>query len=984
MRRRIRQEANSSFNLTFCCSNLAANDFSFVHFNVRGFLSKQIYLEEVLCSLQWPSLVGLTETFLDESVCHISLSEYVLVSRRDRNSAGGGIALFAHKSIAPHIVHVANSDENEKSWHIFHSDQGPICIGLWYRPPHPGEVASISRFDAELATFAADSNVTLVMGDMNVHNVEWLTHSTSNSPEGRELHDVACSHGLRQYVKEPTRKAALLDLVLADCDDLLKVQVIPGVSDHHGVFGALNLTIPECTETERECFNYKKANWDNMRKEFAAFDWDNIFPSEVWSGDFQLVTPVIVDQAIDQFEAHLLRVVKRHVPHQKVRIQKQSHPWLDEECRRAIRDKYVSFGTAAFASKRDICTQVLRDGLLRHIAKTRDKLCAMKPSSKQWWKTANSLMMKSTGVSSIPPLLRDDNTWARDAESKAELLASTFDTKSALPQPSPNEFTPAEVNIEDLEDEIVRVSGDDVATILAKIREDSATGPDGVAARVLKRCRGELSDVFWRLSSGILAAGHWPRAWRLHWIHPIHKRKSKASAGNYRGVHITSQVSKVCERIIALSVRQCFPTWPRQFAYTPGRGHRDALLFNILTWLSWLEMGDLVLLYCSDVSGAFDKVCKELLVRKICGSRPPKCLAKFLSSWLDDRKSQVIVDGVYSKPMPLKNSVFQGTVLGPPLWNHHFADSKEAVRRNGFTETVFADDMNAFKRMRRTTPAEEIEQALQSCQMDLHQWGSGNRVTFDPGKESRHVIHRLCPERSEFKILGVVFDNHLLMHKAVRELARQGGWRLRAILRARRFFSTRQLVHLFKAQVLSYLESGSLAFIHAPPTTMAPVDRIVRRFLREVGLSEAEALLEYNLAPLESRRHIAALGVLHKRVLGILPESLADFFPLSDGLRSNHRTRLLQSRHNCQLRDPIRGSETQIYKRSVFGYVAIYNRLPQKAVNEKSLKGFQAKLQNAMRQALRLGHSDWASVFSFASRTSDIARFQRCFNEGQR
>ena len=60
-----------------------------------------------------------------------------------------------------------------------------------------------------------------------------------------------------------------------------------------------------------------------------------------------------------------------------------------------------------------------------------------------------------------------------------------------------------------------------------------------------------------------------------------------------------------------------------------------------------------------------------------------------------------------------------------------------------------------------------------------------------------------------------------------------------------------------------------------------PVDRILRRFLREIGLSERDAILEFNLAPLHVRRQIAALGILHRRVLGQAPAAIADLLPFA-------------------------------------------------------------------------------------------------------
>ena len=45
----------------------------------------------------------------------------------------------------------------------------------------------------------------------------------------------------------------------------------------------------------------------------------------------------------------------------------------------------------------------------------------------------------------------------------------------------------------------------------------------------------------------------------------------------------------------------------------------------------------------------------------------------------------------------MENMIFQGTVWGAPLWNAFYSDTAVPVRNCGFTESVFADDLNAFK-----------------------------------------------------------------------------------------------------------------------------------------------------------------------------------------------------------------------------------------------------------------------------------------------
>ena len=49
-----------------------------------------------------PSLVCLNETFLDVSVKDVLLEGYELIARRDRDDGrkGGGVAVYAHSSVA--------------------------------------------------------------------------------------------------------------------------------------------------------------------------------------------------------------------------------------------------------------------------------------------------------------------------------------------------------------------------------------------------------------------------------------------------------------------------------------------------------------------------------------------------------------------------------------------------------------------------------------------------------------------------------------------------------------------------------------------------------------------------------------------------------------------------------------------------------------------------------------------------------------------
>ena len=56
---------------------------------------------------------------------------------------------------------------------------------------------------------------------------------------------------------------------------------------------------------------------------------------------------------------------------------------------------------------------------------------------------------------------------------------------------------------------------------------------------------------------------------------------------------------------------------PNQFAYTPERGARDALAYLAMVWITALAKHMKVAVYCSDVSGAFDRVQIDRLADKL-------------------------------------------------------------------------------------------------------------------------------------------------------------------------------------------------------------------------------------------------------------------------------------------------------------------------------------------------------------------------------
>ena len=103
--------------------------------------------------------------------------------------------------------------------------------------------------------------------------------------------------------------------------------------------------------------------------------------------------------------------------------------------------------------------------------------------------------------------------------------------------------------------------------------------------------------------------------------------------------------------------------------------------------------------YCSDVLGVFDKVDATRLLAKMEVLGVHQNILPVLASWLRQRRARIVVSGASSSEIHMLNMVYQGTVWGPPLWNCFYADARKPIATKGFTEVIFADDLNAVKNL---------------------------------------------------------------------------------------------------------------------------------------------------------------------------------------------------------------------------------------------------------------------------------------------
>ena len=262
--------------------------------------------------------------------------------------------MYAVESISSRIAMVEKSTSSERVWLVLHADTGPYLIGAWYRPPSPGEIDSINAFKEEWQRLSFHVLGSILVGDLNVHHIRWLRHSTRNSAEGELLRDFCDRVGLRQIVREPTRNGNLLDLALTDLDEV-RCKVIAKVADHSGLALALPIPAPRVEIQCRLVWQFREADWDGLNNALSSQDW-------AW------LRTVSANVGAEQLTSMILALAERFIPRRYLYERKSTHPWINDRVLKTVREKHASQGTAMEESCRERCSKCIMEEYDKYVA----------------------------------------------------------------------------------------------------------------------------------------------------------------------------------------------------------------------------------------------------------------------------------------------------------------------------------------------------------------------------------------------------------------------------------------------------------------------------------------------------------------------------------------------------------------------------------------------------------------------------------------
>ena len=181
------------------------------------------------------------------------------------------------------------------------------------------------------------------------------------------------------------------------------------------------------------------------------------------------------------------------------------------------------------------------------------------------------------------------------------------------------------------------------------------------------------------------------------------------------------------------------------------------------TWKNALDQGKIIGVLFIDFRKTFDSVRHQTLALKLQACGISGNLHKLLTSYLQNRKQFVEINGKSSYSCEVKYGMPQGSLLGPKLFGIQVADLPE-VPSEGVLE-MFADDSEYYY---IGNSIDEVTLIIQKSLNEINEWCKKNFLTIHPDKtevmilSSRNIVGPFQPIRLDDHIVKFVSESECL------------------------------------------------------------------------------------------------------------------------------------------------------------------------------------------------------------------------------
>jgi len=339
--------------------------------------------------------------------------------------------------------------------------------------------------------------------------------------------------------------------------------------------------------------------------------------------------------------------------------------------------------------------------------------------------------------------------------------------------------------------ESIELTIDKVYDAICNSKNNTSAGLDGIPNELIKGGGVNLTHSLFRLFSKILERNVTPKEWNIGIIVPIHKKGDHKDLNNYRGITLTSCISKIFNRIIANEIAEFLEKnntlTEVQGGFRKDRRCEDHIFTLKSIAASRLSEGRETYMAFLDFSKAFDTVWRDGLLFSAWNIGIRGMVWNLIDNLYKNVQAMVKFGNFTTDSFEIDEGVKQGCVLSPILfciYMHQFtkllAEHKLGINvcnvRIG--SLFWADDIVLI-----ANNEYELQQMLDLAASFAENW----KLSFNHNKSNVliigkrtnkdrlwHLGNNVITEVDKYKYLGVYIDRNLTDHYHIEEVVKKG------------------------------------------------------------------------------------------------------------------------------------------------------------------------------------------------------------------
>lgn len=573
------------------------------------------------------------------------------------------------------------------------------------------------------------NDLLMVVGDFNLPDIDWLRNGDDCNYIATEVHgqsanllvDNMARINMCQMNNLANIYGNVLDLFYCsdiDCVLLTEADIPISIIDnaHRPFIVSIELIecVPTTTSDGEHLFNYQRANFDSMNESFNKIDLSEL-------------SSLNTNNATELLYSHISSSFHRFIP-KSIHRSNNSPPWFTKDLINLKNRKnkaYKRFKSTGCRVEYEY-TRAEFDALnrLRYECYIDEIQAGFVSEPKKFWEYVN-YKKKTNG---FPSKMSYQSHTATSEQATTELFAKFFGDNFTIPTDmSSIDVTLARASTNTLE---ISLSLDEVMAGLLNIDTRKGRGPDDMHPIILKNCAHTLAAPLHILFNKSLAEGIFPDRWKSSYIQPIFKSGKRACIENYRGIAILPTLGKFFESLVHPHLYNLLsPTiTPAQHGFISKRSCVTNLTqFVNITTKEIASGGQMDVLF-TDFRKAFDRVDQTILIDKIVILGVCQPLAKWLWSYLHNRKMYVKIGSSSSSSFYTKSGVPQGSHLGPLLFLIFINDLATVIRIAYIL--LYADDAKLLMPIRQLSSATAFQRDITA----VADWCTRNNLPLNTQK----------------------------------------------------------------------------------------------------------------------------------------------------------------------------------------------------------------------------------------------------------